>query len=179
MLNRVPIIITLLCSIYFSGNTQTVLKNLIKNPSFEYTGKDTVRERPDESWIFTTDYESVTGHVTTSRAIDGFRSFLIRAETGRGHLESEHFEVKRFENYLLSFGACGSGRIETEIRWWQEDNDSLILLESEYLDIIVTTQNWSIPQFQVTAPRRASAGTVRLSVVEGQVWIDDVRFRQF
>ncbi len=179
MFNTLLIIITLICSIHFSGNAQTVLKNLIKNPSFEYTGKDTVRERSDDSWKFTTNYESVTGHVTTSRAIDGFRSFLIRAESGRGYLESEQFEVKRFENYLLSVGVCGNGRIEAEVRWWQEEKDSLILLETEYLDIIVPSQNWSIPQFQVTAPRRASAGTVRFTVFEGQVWIDDVRFRQF
>jgi hypothetical protein len=179
MFNRFLIIITLLLAIQFTGNAQAVLKNLIKNASFEYTGQDTVRERPDASWTFTTDFTSVTGHVTTSRAIDGFRSFLIRAESGRGYLESEQFEVKQFENYLLSFGVCGSGRIETEVRWWQKESDSLIVLESEHLDIIATSDDWTIPQFRVTAPRRAAAGSVRFAVFEGQLWIDDVRFRQF
>ncbi len=160
-----------------SGDAQIILRNLVQNPSFEYTGKDTVRERPDESWTFKADTESVTGHATASRAIDGFRSFLIRAEDGRGYLESDPFDVKRFEWYLLSYGVCGDGKIQTEVRWWRDENDSLTLIDSEYLDIITASDNWSVPEFNVTAPRRASAASIRFTVFDGQAWIDDVRFR--
>lgn len=171
----IGLILALLFSV--NGNSQTVLTNLVHNPSFEYTGKDTVRDRPDESWTFETDSASVSGHATTSRAIDGFRSFLIRAEDGRGFLESDPFDVRRYERYLLSFGACGDGRIETIVRWWREEDDSLTLLEDEYIDLLTVMENWRVPQFYITAPRRASAASVRFTVYNGHVWIDDVRFR--
>jgi len=172
-------LIGLLFFLLFSveGNSQTVLRNLIQNPSFEYTGKDTVRDNPDESWTFESDNESVTGHVTASRSIDGFRSFLIRAEDGRGYLESEPFDVQRYERYLLSFGACGDGSIQTIIRWWREIDDSLTLLEDEFVDIVVAGDDWNVPQFHVTAPRRATAASVRFAIFDGYVWIDDIRFR--
>lgn len=172
-------LIALIFILLFSvdGNSQTVLKNLVQNPSFEYTGKDTVRDRPDESWTFEADDESVTGHATASRAIDGFRSFLIRAENGNGYLESDPFDVVRYERYLLSFGVCGEGRIQAIVRWWREKDDSLTLLEDEYIDLLTVREDWSVPQFNVTAPRRASAASVRFTVFDGHVWIDDVRFR--
>ena len=174
---RIPLISGLVFFFLLNIPCDAQLKNLIENGSFEYTGKDTVRDRPDESWSFTTDYETVTGHATRSRAIDGFRSYLIRAETGHGYLKSDPFEVDRRERYLLSLGVCGDGSIGTEIIWWREENDSLTILEHEYLEVASVSDDWGILQFNVTSPRRASAASVRFSVFDGQVWIDDVRFR--
>jgi hypothetical protein len=171
--------IGLLCTFVLSSyaDAQKILRNHVQNPSFEYTEKDTVRHSPDESWTFKTEYDSVTGHVTASRAIDGFRSYLIRAEKGSGFLESDPFKVERRKRYLLSFGVCGDGHIETQILWWREETDSLYFLEIEYLDTIEVSDTWSVPEFYFTSPRRASAASIRLTVFDGQVWIDDVRFR--
>jgi hypothetical protein len=172
-------LIGLLCTFVLSSYTdaQKILRNHVQNPSFEHAGKDTVRRSPDESWTFKTKYESVTGHVTASRAIDGFRSYLIRAEDGAGYLESDPFKVERRERYLLSFGVCGNGLIETQILWWREATDSLYLIEIEYLDTIEVSDAWSVPEFHITSPRRASAASIRLTVFNGQIWVDDVRFR--
>ncbi len=159
------------------GEAQKVLRNKIQNPSFEFSGRDTVRERPDESWTFKTDNDNVIGRVTSSRAIDGFRSYLIRAEESRGFLESDPFDVDRYERYIFSFGVCGDGIVVPEIRWWREENDSLSLVESQYLSTVLTTEDWSVPQYEVTAPRRATSASVRFAVSKGYVWIDDVRFR--
>jgi len=172
-------IIVLLCAFLVTvpGEAQQILRNKIHNPSFEYSGRDTVREHPDESWTFQSDDGDVVGSVTTSKAIDGFRSYLIRAEEGRGFLESDPFEVDRYQRYIFSFGVCGDGIIVPEIRWWREQNDTLSLLESQYLTTVSTSENWSVPQYEVTAPRRATSASVRFSVSKGYVWIDDVRFR--
>lgn len=177
MIERCMIGLLLALLVGVPGEAQQVLRNKIQNPSFEYTGQDTIREHPDESWSFKSDNENVIGRVTRSRAIDGFRSFLIRAEEHRGFLESDPFEVDRYERYILSFGVCGNGIIVPEVRWWREQNDSLELLESQYLSTVSTSDDWSVPQYDVTAPRRATSASVRFTVSKGYVWIDDVRFR--
>lgn len=156
---------------------QGVLRNLIPNPSFEYTGAGTVRERPDESWTFTASDERVTGHATTSRSLDGFRSYLIRAEEGRGYLTSDTFELDRRREYRFSFGVCGDGFIEPEIIWWRQENDTLSIHDNVNFNTISTSDEWQIIQFVVSSPRRVSAASVRFTVFDGYVWIDDVRFR--
>jgi hypothetical protein len=168
--------IILLIILCIPGEAQ--VKNILPNGSFEIMDPDAVRERPDESWTFTTDYETVTGHVTQSRAIDRFRSYLIRAEAGRGFLTSDPFTIEGRERYILSYGICGDGMIETEVLWWREENDSLALIDNEYLTTSAVTDDWGIHHFSIMSPRRATAASVRFSVYSGQVWIDDVRFRE-
>lgn len=178
MIARYLTVLLLVLIVSSSGVAQTILRNLVENPSFEYTGRDTVRKQPDEAWSFNTDSQRVTGHVTTSRAIDGFRSFLIRADEGRGYLESNTFGIDRRERYLFSYGVCGNGAVETTIMWWHEEDDSLTLLDIEYLERKIVSDNWEVSQFQVNSPRRATAASVRFTISNGQVWIDDVRFRE-
>jgi hypothetical protein len=155
-----------------------VLRNLIPNPSFEYTGRDTVRQSPEDGWNFTATDDRVTGHATTSRAIAGFRSYLIRAETGAGVLESDVFDVDSFERYLLSFALSGDGSIETTIRWHRYRNEETELIDSETFSPVAASEGWAIEQYTVQAPRRADGVSVLFTVHGGQVWIDDVRFRR-
>jgi hypothetical protein len=178
MINRITVTGMLSALVLiFATPAQTILKNLVPNPSFEYTGTDVHREHPDQSWTFEADGPAVTGHATTSRAIDGFRSYMIRAEDGTGSIESDPFELDRRNRYLLSFAACGSGTIRTEVIWWREGDDGLTIHTGEDFGTIAAVDEWGVFEFRVAPPRRAHAASIRFTVSGGNMWIDDIRFR--
>jgi hypothetical protein len=159
-------------------NAQRVLKNLIPNPSFEYTGLEVRRESPDENWVFRSDDPGVTGHVTTSRSVDGFRSFLIRAEEGTGVLQTDPFEIERRGRHIFSFAIAGDAQVTVSVLWWNVRKTDTLLVSEETYETLQLDDEWRVVEYEVWVPRRVGTANVRYEVTNGSAWIDDVRFRR-
>jgi hypothetical protein len=161
-----------------SEASQRTLKNLIPNPSFEFTGLDVRRETADENWLFCTDDDGVTGHTTTSRSVDGFRSYLIRAERGRGVLRSDPFKIERGGRHIFSFAISGDAEVNVSVLLWNVHSSDTLLMSEEVHDTLYLNDEWRVVEYETWVPRRAKIANVRYEVTNGSAWIDDVRFRR-
>ncbi len=172
------IYLSLCILVVYPASGQRVLKNLIPNPSFEYMDPEIRREVPEENWNFVGSDESVTGHTTTSRSVDRFRSFLIRAEEGTGTLTSEKFVIERGGRHIFSFAVSGSGSLTVSVLWWNLSGADTVLVQTDIYDPITVADSWGVIEYEAWVPRRGKSASVQFELGGGSAWIDDVRFRR-